>query len=96
MHWLSWKGIGKAMLAKQGWRLLINTQSLASKVLKAKYFPSGDFLLAKVRGSDSFVWKSIIAARPLLAEGLLWKIGNGNSVRVWSDRWLPTPTSFKV
>ncbi|XP_042958157.1 uncharacterized protein LOC122293732 [Carya illinoinensis] len=86
----------KAMLAKQGWRLLINTQSLASKVLKANYFPSGDFLSAKVRGSDSFVWKSITVARPFLAEGLLWKIGNGNSVRVWSDCWLLTPTSFKV
>ncbi|XP_042974779.1 uncharacterized protein LOC122306417 [Carya illinoinensis] len=92
----AFEDFNKAMLAKQGWRLLINTQSLASKVLKAKYFPFGDFLSAKVRGSDSFVWKSITAARPLLAEGLLWKIGNGNSVKVWLDRWLPTPTSFKV
>ncbi|XP_042958049.1 uncharacterized protein LOC122293560 [Carya illinoinensis] len=86
----------KAMLAKQGWRLLINTQSLASRVLKAKYFPSSDFLSARVRRVDSFVWKSITTPRPLLAGGLHWKIGNGNSVRIWSDCWLPTPTSFKV
>ncbi|XP_040999511.1 uncharacterized mitochondrial protein AtMg00310-like [Juglans microcarpa x Juglans regia] len=85
-----------ALLAKQGWRLITNTQSLASRVLKAKYFPSIDFFEARVRRSDFFVWKSITAARPLLYEGLLWKIGNGNKVKIWSDRWLPIPTSYKT
>ncbi|XP_042969098.1 uncharacterized protein LOC122301783 [Carya illinoinensis] len=87
-----WWGINNQK-SKMHW---LSWKGIASKVLKAKYFPSSDFLSAKVRGSDSFVWKSITTARPLLAEGLLWKIGNGNSVRVWSNRWLPTPTSFKV
>ncbi|XP_035551748.1 uncharacterized protein LOC118349904 [Juglans regia] len=50
----------------------------------------------RVRRADSFVWKSITAARPLLYEGLLWKIGNGNKVKIWSDRWLPIPMSYKT
>ncbi|XP_041011395.1 uncharacterized protein LOC121255185 [Juglans microcarpa x Juglans regia] len=86
----------KALLAKQEWRLITNTQSLASRVLKAKYFPSTEFSSARVRKGDSFVWKSITAARPLLYEGLLWKIGNGNQVKIWSDRWLPIPMSYKT
>ncbi|KAF5441892.1 hypothetical protein F2P56_037156 [Juglans regia] len=85
----------RALLAKQGWRIITNPQSLASRVLKAKYFPLSDFSSARVKRSDSYVWKSITAARPLLYEGLLWKIGNGNTVKIWSDRWLPIPTTYK-
>ncbi|KAF5468409.1 hypothetical protein F2P56_012561 [Juglans regia] len=85
----------RALLAKQGWRIITNPQSLASRVLKAKYFPSSDFASARVKRKDSFVWKSITTARPLLYEGLLWKIGNGNTVKIWTDRWLPTPSSYK-
>lgn len=55
-----------ALLAKQGWRLITNTQSLASRVLKAKYFPTTKFSNARVRIGDSFVWRSITVARPLL------------------------------
>lgn len=28
--------------------------------------------------------------------GLWWRIGNGDFVRVWGDKWLPTPLTFKV
>ena len=35
-------------------------------------------------------------ARNVLDRGLCWSIGNGQSVRIWGDRWLPTQKSFKV
>ena len=34
--------------------------------------------------------------RKVLDKGLRWSIGNGQSVRIWGDRWLPTHNSFKV
>ena len=34
--------------------------------------------------------------RNVLDRGLRWSIGNGQSVRIWGDRWLPTHNSFKV
>lgn len=37
-----------------------------------------------------------MAAREVLRCGLRWNIGNGQSTRIWVDKWIPTPNSFKV
>jgi hypothetical protein len=29
-------------------------------------------------------------------EGLIWKIGNNNSVNIWGDEWVPLPYMCKV
>jgi hypothetical protein len=86
----------KALLAKQGWRILQNPDSLIATVLKAKYFKNGSFMEAEVGARPSFVWRSLTSSRDLLQEGLLWRIGDGKSVNIWKDRWLPTPISFSV
>ena len=39
----------QALLAKQGWRLLENPNSVAFKILKVKYFKGEDFLSAKLK-----------------------------------------------
>jgi hypothetical protein len=44
----------KAMLAKQGWRIIQNPSSLMAEVFKAKYFPHGDFLSASLGNRPSF------------------------------------------
>lgn len=32
----------------------------------------------------------------MLERGSRWHVGDGAHVRIWKDRWLPTPKSFKV
>ncbi|GLT61042.1 hypothetical protein SLA2020_337770 [Shorea laevis] len=44
----------------------------------------------------SFAWRSICSARDLLQEGLLWRIGDGKSVNIWKDKWLPIPRTYSV
>ncbi|KAJ0017910.1 hypothetical protein Pint_10785 [Pistacia integerrima] len=37
-----------------------------------------------------------MAARPVLESGLMWRIGDGSKARIWQDKWLPSPSSFKI
>ncbi|BFG37837.1 hypothetical protein CerSpe_241110 [Prunus speciosa] len=85
-----------AMLAKQGWRLLHNPDSLISKLLKARYFPHSSLLDAVPGSKPSFVWSSILSAMKVITRGSRWRVGNGSDIKVWGDRWLPRPTSFEV
>ncbi|KAJ0087890.1 hypothetical protein Patl1_32318 [Pistacia atlantica] len=85
-----------AMLAKQGWRLLHYPNSFAARVLSAKYYLEGYFSEAKVKRTSSFIWSSVMVARPVLESGLMWRIGDGSKARIWKDKWLPSPSSFKI
>jgi hypothetical protein len=60
-----------ALLAKQGWRLLQNPDSLVAKILKEKYYPHSEFLDASLGRQPSYVWRSFWNARRLLTEGLV-------------------------
>ena len=66
-----------ALLAKQGWRLTQNIESLAHRVLKARYFPESNFLEAQIGKKPSYTWRSLMAAKEVLRRGLRWNIGNG-------------------
>ncbi|KAA3455054.1 reverse transcriptase [Gossypium australe] len=78
-----------ALLAKQGWRLIIHPVSLLARVLKAKYFSNSSFLNAPLGNLPSLTWRSIWAARGLLRSGMGWRIGRGTEVSVWDDHWIP-------
>ena len=84
------------MLAKQGWRLQQRQDSLVYQVLKAKYFPHCDFTQATMGNNPSFTWRSLMAAQNVVKHGLRWRIGNGEKVKVWGDKWLPTPSTYQV
>jgi hypothetical protein len=50
-----------AMLARQGWRLLLNPpDSPCAQVLKSKYFPDGDLLSVVEKPGISYSWRSIV------------------------------------
>ncbi|KAL5555894.1 hypothetical protein UlMin_038130 [Ulmus minor] len=86
----------QALLAKQGWRLIRNPDSLVGKVLKACYFPNGDFLNARKGKHASLVWRSLMWGREIIEKGSRWRVGSGKNIDIFKDRWLPEPSNFKV
>jgi hypothetical protein len=86
----------KALLAKQGWRLLQDPSSLPASILKAKYFPNSNFLGAKLGSRPSFAWRSLFNARDLLLQGIMWRVGYGRSINIWGDKWLLTSITYAV
>ncbi|XP_075675111.1 uncharacterized protein LOC142644344 [Castanea sativa] len=43
--------------------------------------------------SGSYAWKSILSARDVIRKGMVWRIGDGQSVRIKEDKWLPVKPS---
>ena len=83
-----------AMLAKQGWRFIQEPDSLMYQCFKARYFPRSKFMEALDSPNSSYVWKSIMAAQPILNMGCCWRVGDGVDIKVLSDKWIPNhPTN---
>ncbi|KAM1318298.1 hypothetical protein ACFX13_003583 [Malus domestica] len=56
----------QALLAKQAYVFLHDPEALVFRVFKAQYFPTIEFLDAQVNSNSSYVWRSIVASRPVL------------------------------
>jgi len=67
--------------------------SLCAKVLKGKYYPSGDFLSATKKRRSSATWRSILQGRDVLKRGLINRVGPGE-INVWEDNWIPGSRSL--
>ena len=84
-----------ALLSKQVWKLIHNTDSLLYKVFKAKYFPHCTILDDEIKMKGSYAWQSILKARSLVRIGLTWRVGNGEKVCIRGDNWLLNQFSRK-
>ena len=90
------KAFNLALLTKQWWRMQQNPDSLVHRVLKAKYFPNSVACEAELGSRPSYAWRSIWTAKKVVDRGSRWCIGNGKGVRIWKDRWIPSPELFTV
>jgi hypothetical protein len=85
-----------AMLSKQVWRLIVAPESLCAQILRAKYYPSGNILTAELKKGASFTWQSLMAGMNTFKRGYIWRVGNGSSINVWRDPWLPNSPNRRV
>lgn len=71
-------------------------ESLATQIIKAKYYKNCFFLEAIVGPRPSFAWRSLIASQALLKNSLLWRIGDGWGAKVWGTQWIPNLLTYLV
>ena len=84
-----------ALLAKQTCRLLHNQNSLFYKVSKSNFFPNCSILEVKEGHGGSYAWRSILRGRGVIQRGAKLRVGDGEKIKIWGDKWLPslhTPT----
>ena len=51
---------------------------------------------ARIGSSPSWGWASLLHGRSVLEPGLCWKVGNGASIDVWKDKWIPSIPSMSL
>ena len=86
----------EALLGKQVWRLLHNKNSLFYRVFKSRFFPNYTIMEAKEGHGGSYAWKSNLKGRRVIQRGAKWRVGDGESIKIYGDNWLPTATLLGV
>ena len=112
VHWKSWGSLTQpkanggmgfrdlrlfnhAMFAKQGWRLMHDQNSLFFKCFKARYFPRCHFLDSAV--SQHFLcMEKYYVCHANFEKQVLLESGNGESIEVLLDKWIPNYPTNKV
>ncbi|XP_010251367.1 PREDICTED: uncharacterized protein LOC104593313 [Nelumbo nucifera] len=87
------KLFNNALLTKVGWRLMTE-ESFWSKLLIKKYVKGADFLTVSVGSSSSPFWKGLCRTRNLLQRDCCKRVGNGLTIKIWGDPWLPDLEGF--
>ena len=83
-----------ALLTKLAWWVLTNKDSPCVKLLISKYRVYGNSLKYQSSPCASWTWKSIVNTRKILEKGACFLVGDGNSILVWEDPWIPQCPSF--
>lgn len=79
-----------ALLTKQRQNILTKTDSLLHQAFfKAKYFSHGHLFYPKLGSNPSYAWWGIREIILWIQQGSIWRIGDGSSVKVWTDKWIP-------
>ena len=70
------KDFNNALLAKLAWMIASNRDSLCMNLLRSKYKVRGNWIQSEPSKNASPTWKAIEKAKPLIAKGACYLVGN--------------------
>jgi len=79
--------VNTAYLEKLIWKILTQPDNFWVEQMRAKYGSPEKFFASRAKQSDSWVWKCLLQLRPLIKQGIRWKVGNGRTINFWTDNW---------
>ncbi|XP_050273143.1 uncharacterized protein LOC126716155 [Quercus robur] len=78
-----------ALLAKLCWRLAYEKEAPWAKMIVAKYLSPSRMIEEGKKLPCSSCWAACKKGGPVYVKGLKWSVKNGETVKVWTDFWLP-------
>lgn len=84
-----------ALVSKMAWMVITNRNNSCMDLLRSKYKVRPDWLSRENCNAASPIWKGIEKKKPLLEKGACFQVGDGKSINVWKDPWIPWLTGFK-
>lgn len=79
----------KALLVKQGWRIISNPNSLIVWVFKNKYFPYTFLFQVRQGARPSRRQQNIFQGQNLLEKGIRWQVNDGAPILCKVYNWIP-------
>ncbi|XP_058761484.1 uncharacterized mitochondrial protein AtMg00310-like [Vicia villosa] len=95
MGFRGFRDFNTSLLSKKFWRLWQGDGSLVERFFKGRYYPRSSIAEAGLGYKPSYAWRSIYSSRDAVLKGSRWRIGNGERVKIWTDNWIPSLSSFK-
>ncbi|KAL0016440.1 hypothetical protein SO802_003509 [Lithocarpus litseifolius] len=90
----SWKG---RLLSNAGREILIKAVAQATPTYTMNCFKLPDSLCSEINSMvGGFWWGRKEKERKITWEGARWCVGDGRSIKIWDDRWLPLTKSGRV
>ena len=86
--------MNNALLAKLAWMIASKRDSLCMTILRAKYRVRDDWLRREPSRNASPGWKAIEEVKEIIVKGACYLIGDGASINVWLDPWVPWIQNF--
>lgn len=71
-----------------------NRESPCITILREKYKVKGDWLKSDPTKAASPIWRAIESTKSLVAKGACYLVGDGTSINIWNDPWVPWLQGF--
>ena len=86
----------QALLAKLAWEVQKNEDKHWVKIFKRKYLRGGSFSNTRPPKQASWICKSLFSCNKLIKKGMCYKVGDGRSINIWDDPWVPKEPNFRT
>ncbi|XP_078157456.1 uncharacterized protein LOC144553231 [Carex rostrata] len=81
---------------KMVWKIAQGSNSPRAQVLRAKYYPRSEFWPSTRTYHCTKLWRNIIQIKAALRNHIMWELGSGQGVTVFSEPWFPQWQEFEA